>query len=493
MTYGLTRRSLIRGLGAAACALPALEVFGDGAQAQDNIPKRFVLMYGGMSTSRDGTAGSVLTPQNAGAGYDLRRSLLSLGGGALPYGGHGYDVQNDVSIVTGLEIPWGTGDDIPPGGKSVHFHGNTTDQQLTGVRRGPERRRGAPASSADILVADAIAGDTAHKHLCYRVQAARYITGGNSTEGGLNAASLRRREDGSLQRVEAISSPRLAYQSLFSGFVPDDGNRESAMRELVRRRNVLTGLRARTQSVMPRLGAADRRRLERHFDELNALQTRLESTPEIGAGACTIPMAPGEDPPLADGHELNNGSVRFTEGRGYSGETGRGNNMVDMVRMAFACDLSRSVGFRISLDQSFMNLEPAIGIGTEVHGATHGRGTPESTDDAVGWHVEFFARMVAGLRDTPAADGTSLLDHTAVVLLFEGGHGHDPESGGNNASHSSENMSALIGGRAGGLRGGVHIPTERAHPAQVVASAMQAVGMEDRLGEVEGRIPGLFR
>jgi hypothetical protein len=54
-------------------------------------------------------------------------------------------------------------------------------------------------------------------------------------------------------------------------------------------------------------------------------------------------------------------------------------------------------------------------------------------------------------------------------------------------------MSVLIGGRAGGLRSGQHVKATGKHPAQVLISAMKAVGVPgETLGEVSGAIPELF-
>lgn len=491
MAYGLTRRSLLRALGPAALALPALELTCERASAQEP-PKRFVLMYAGMSASRGGGPGNLVVPTSAGRGYGLSRPLLSLGAGELPYGGSGYDVQNDVSVVSGLKIPWGTGLDIPPAGRSVHFHYNTSEPQTTGMRRGADRSNGPAATSADVLVGDALGGDTSHQSLSYRVQAARYITGGNATEGGLHALSLRRREDGSLQSIEAVTSPRLAYQSLFSGFVPENEGREEAILRLQQRRDILTAVHSRTSRVMSRLGTQDQRTVQRHLEELAALQNRLAMIPEPGVGSCAVPTSPGEDPPISDGHEtFENGNLMYTPGRGWSQETQRGNAMVDMIQMAFACDLARSVGFRITLDQTFLNGDVPVGANSDMHELTHS-GNTEGCADSLGWHVEFFSRLVRGLKDTPDVDGNPILDSTAIVLLFEGGFGFDPEGSADNSTHSTENMVALVGGGAGGLTPGVHVQTDEAHPAQVVASALEAVGLEDRLGEVEGRVAGLF-
>jgi hypothetical protein len=54
-------------------------------------------------------------------------------------------------------------------------------------------------------------------------------------------------------------------------------------------------------------------------------------------------------------------------------------------------------------------------------------------------------------------------------------------------------MVALIAGRAGGLKPGQHVATDGAHPARVLISAMNAVGVTtDTLGEVSGTIPELL-
>jgi hypothetical protein len=55
-------------------------------------------------------------------------------------------------------------------------------------------------------------------------------------------------------------------------------------------------------------------------------------------------------------------------------------------------------------------------------------------------------------------------------------------------------MACLIAGRAGGLKPGKHVAAPGKHPAQVVLSAMNAVGVGgNALGdEVTGNIPELF-
>jgi hypothetical protein len=52
-------------------------------------------------------------------------------------------------------------------------------------------------------------------------------------------------------------------------------------------------------------------------------------------------------------------------------------------------------------------------------------------------------------------------------------------------------MSALIAGHAGGLKQGQHVVAKDVHPASVVITAMNAVGVPGGLGEVTGGISAL--
>ena len=112
----LSRRTILRGIGGVAVALPALELMqhvGLGSRARaglDARPGRFVISYGGISTGADGTSDDLLVPPTVGAGYEIRRAtqpLADLG------------IQQHVSIVSGLSVPYEDGDGIvPPGGRS---------------------------------------------------------------------------------------------------------------------------------------------------------------------------------------------------------------------------------------------------------------------------------------------------------------------------------------------------------------------------------------
>jgi hypothetical protein len=143
--------------------------------------------------------------------------------------------------------------------------------------------------------------------------------------------------------------------------------------------------------------------------------------------------------------------------------------------------------------QSFMNVQPIGGVAEQAHNLNHG-GPKEAHSEFIAWHVRHFARLVGKLRDTPEMGG-SVLDRCAIVFLNEGGFGSDPAFGDDWSSHTTENMACLLAGGAGGLVRGEHIvaPSPRNHPANVLVTLMNAVGVEtNALGEVQGSIDALL-
>jgi hypothetical protein len=204
-------------------------------------------------------------------------------------------------------------------------------------------------------------------------------------------------------------------------------------------------------------------------------------------------MDPGTDPAISGTYPTANNPTASISGVAYSNEESRAQLLCDLMAMAFACDLSRVASLRFTYDQCTMRMEAITGQTGDMHNLTHNK-TAADVADGVGWHVKHFSRLVAKLRDTPDIGGKSILDSAALVLLFEGGHGFDPEGGQAKASpHSTEKMIALVAGRAGGLRMGQHIVAPDKHPAQVVLTAMNAVGVPaTSLGEVSGSIVGLL-
>jgi hypothetical protein len=469
MAFTLSRRSLLRGAAGIAVALPALEIMAPrrAAAGPGAVPKRFTMSFAATSTGDDNLT-TFIEPANTGFNYTTPRALQSL----VDLG-----VKDNVSVVTGLKVPWDTGSGVPPGGRPVQFHYNNLAPNVAGTRGGTPS-----GPTADQIVADMIAGSTPQRVLAYRAQPVDYL---GSSDPGPGGRMSWRMVNGNLTAVDPISSPRVAYESLFSGFTPTNPAQIAQAQALLRqRKSVLDFVGNDTQSLMARLGQADRMRMQQHLDQIRGLEQRLDMVAPVGQATCKLLPNPGADPPLGD-----------VLGYGYSGEDHRSDLMSDFIAMAFACDMSRVASFMFTTWKCYMLAYPVTPYQTDVHSITHNEGAGSSSGaigDSVGWFVTCFARLVKKLKAIPEVDGTTVLDNSACVLLFEGGHGYNPEAPAHPGAHSTENMTVLIAGGAGGLKPGQHVVATGKHPANVVLSAMHAVGVDKPLGDVNGYLPELF-
>jgi hypothetical protein len=482
----LSRRTMLRGIGGAALALPFLESMlprTARAGGQAAIPTRYVFCYAGTSTGRylTETEGKILEPSTFGALTDVGADMHSL----QPLVTEG--VLGDVSLVSNLLVPWGTNaNDLPAGGRLVEldFHGGpSVTPQLSG-RKALELGRMDGASSDQLLV-EQMLPDTVFPSLSYRVQPVSYLGGDGGTQGRVAF-----RNDGeSVVAIDPLVSPQLAYQTLFSSFTPPEASPEQ-LAAMQRRISVLDRVGEATRSLLPTLGAADRQRLERHLHEVEQLEAQLSATPPGVSAQCEVLADPGADPPIGG---LHDGLDEIGSAAGWSDESHRASVLTDLVRMALTCDLTRYATLQYTMWKSWMSAyQLGAGWDMDIHQVGHTHVVPrEAMGDVVAWHVGHFARLVRLLKETPEYDGSSVLDHTVLVLCFEGGHGVDPTDG-SYSTHSTENMSVIVAGRGGGLQPGQHIDGARRHPAQATLSAMRAAGYAGNFGDFAEGIEELY-
>ncbi len=483
MRFTLPRRAVLRGIGGTILGLPFLEAMTGSVRraraASASPPNRFLVCFGGQSLGGDDDpVHNLYVPDVVGPGYDLKAALA-------PLANHG-NVKDEITVVSGLEIPTANGGSIPAGGRSDSFHIASLSPLLSGVRSGSKPVNGP---TSDQIVADAIGGGTTFKSLVYRVQASWYLNVGSPS--GREMISYRRNADGLLSGIPATVSPRAAFQALSAGWIPPDPDEAARRAFLLRqRKSVLDRVAADTERLVAKLGGADRARLSRHLDEVRDLERRVEAIAPEAGGACQAPVDPGEDPPIGGGQSSNGGSG-FDVNAGYSDEETRARAFCDLIHHAFVCDSTRVASLQFTMAQSHMNMHPLTGIPYDLHEIGHSSHGTAGVSKGIAWHMKHFAYLVAKLRDTPE-EGGNLLHRTAIVFLHEGGHGRDPSSGKTFSAHSTENMACLLAGRVGGLKPGRHVVAPGRHPAQVLATAMDAVGVPTAaLGEVQGTLPEL--
>src|SRR5262245_51550636 len=114
--FTLSRRTILRAAGQAAIALPSLEIMSThNAPAATTALRRFVLMFCGSSLGQNGQREPCWTPKSAGAGYPITRDLAPIGASNAFNRFGAYGVQDEVSIVSGLSVPWvKDGEAVPP-------------------------------------------------------------------------------------------------------------------------------------------------------------------------------------------------------------------------------------------------------------------------------------------------------------------------------------------------------------------------------------------
>ncbi len=510
----LRRRTILKGLGGAAVGLPLLECMLNEhgtalAQSAQPLPRRYAIVFAGQALGGDDYEkneslvngqritedGHHIVPPQSGAGYAITTPLRPL-----------RDLQGDFNLVSGMRIPYNVDSadaaDVPAGGAFRDFHGGGCCPLLCGTRSlSPEFT--ARSITSDQLIAQLNQGKTPLPSLVLRAQPSFYLSG--YSFAGRHRISYR----GDGDPIEAQDSPQTAYQSIFGNFMPS-GAADQAKHDFEQRsrRSVLDLITQKRARVLGMVGAADHARLQRHFDEIRDLEQRIAELSPTAAGQCQRPADPGVDPGIG-GDNAGAGSDAIATNTGYSDEDARTRVMLDLIHMAFVCDLTRAATLQITAFQSHMNVYPISGnldspialsrpIRADLHEVGHNGDTEFRGQLPVSlllqWHLGHYGYLLDKLKATPEGAG-SVLDNAVVVFMPEAGHGRHLNSPSDTSpkTHSVEEMVLLVGGRSGGLVPGRHIPTSGAHPAQCLLSCMQAAGYSgDSFGEVQGNLPELF-
>lgn len=491
MAFGLTRRALLRGIGGAAVGLPLLDAMVGPAygQAAMGVP-RFVMVYCGIGPCGEGRNQTTGMPDEHVLPLAPGPLSAPLRTGLAPLEAMG--LKADTTVISNLRIPRSG-----PGRRfgSSGFHYETMGPTVSGKgETSGEYSRSAWGPSADWLLAQRIGQQSRLPSLVYRAQAAEYTNGYT-----VDSISFRPRPnrdpmwDPYTIRNDATVSPRVAFDQLFTGFTPPTMGQPPPPPdpELLRRKAVLERVRGSYDRLRPKLGQHDRVKLDEHLANVATLEARVDQyllPPPPQPTTCVVPARPPADPPEVDG---------------YGDEDTRASHLIDLIHMAFACDLTRVVSLELTSSMSGIRLPNSLGItyrswdGSSLpvpplHEATHGQGNHLSVAEGIAWHVLQVARLARKLKDTPDVTGT-LLDNTAIVFLMEAGLGKafDPDE---SPPHTSEGMAAVVvGGRSLGLVQGQHLVSPGEHPASVLLTAMRAVAgpAVTELGDLSADIVGL--
>lgn len=418
----LSRRTVLRGAGTIAIALPWLEVMGTGSSARAQsagVPlKRFITVYQPGGTVRTGALGDQYTPKGSETAFTLSPILM-------PF----EPVQSRLVVVDGLDLRCGDQSMFP-----VEQHQGGSVGWLTGAIQ-PGHGNYPKSPSIDQVLATRLSEGKAFNSLELAV---RWATG--KSHGKLHAINAMY-----FQAAEphAPIPPRLdpqdIFKTLFGSAAPDAGEDAAAI-ALLRKKSILDFVDKKYVGLSAKLGAADRAKLDQHLTQIRDLERRIMvDAPTTPTGACVAPTRVDTSGynPTSGLNSSDTGSIRDIETDAKIPEVGR--FMMDMMVMALACDRTGVVSLQWS-DTEAKHTFPWLDLSEHHHYYQHDGGfKPAECTKIATWYSEMHAYLLQKLAETDMG-GHSLLDET---LVFFGSELSEP------SSHAKRNMPFLLAGGDG--------------------------------------------
>jgi hypothetical protein len=388
----LSRRTLLRGAGGAAIALPFLEAMLPRRAHAVAPPRRFIVMF-----SPNGTLPS-WTPTGSERSFTLSPILSPLS----PH-------QADLVIVQGLLQQGGGGD-----GHQTGIGGMLTG---TPLNPGPFAGVGAPPAgwatgpSVDQRIAEAVAAPTPFRSLELGVQVGAADDWGRMIYRAGN------------QPLPPTDDPAAVYDAVFSDLHTDPA---VLAHQRARHKSILDAVGGEYARIGARLGSADKQRLDAHLTAVREIETRLTTNLVENNPACADPKVPAVAAQSNDAFPTVGGV------------------QMDLLAMALACDLTRVASLQWSRSVSQVRFT-WLGIPDGHHDLSH---RSDTDADAVNkltminsWYAQQMAGLIARLKATPDAGGGTLFDNTLVLWCNELAKGN---------THSRQDAPYVLAGTGGG-------------------------------------------
>ncbi|MDX2145560.1 MAG: DUF1552 domain-containing protein [Rhodospirillaceae bacterium] len=428
-----TRRGALRGLlggTAVAVSLPFLDSFltdnGKALAATGApLPLRFGTWYWGLGH----TPGHAIVPKRqTSEGIEFLQECKPL-----------ERVREHLNFYGGFNMPLD--------GRSNYTHFTGWVASRTGTA--PSGNNDIPAPTLDLLISDVIGNNTRFRTL-------------DMTAAGIPRENYSARSTNS--RAAAEASPMSLYARVFgSEFVdPNKADFKPDARVMVRK-SVLSAVGEQSKSLMTKISAADRVRLDEYFTSIRSLENQLDlqlQKPQPNL-ACSIPKSPAPD-----GDEQN-------MPQGLEVETVISNHriMTQLAAMAVACNQTNVFNMVFSDNFSHMRMP---GETYTHHLLTH----EETVDKTLGYQpkafwfncrtMEAFATFVETFANIREGDG-NLLDNTLIFAATETNYAR---------VHSIDGVPIFTAGRAGGrVKTGLHVVGNGDPITRVGLTAMQAMGL----------------
>ena len=431
---GLSRRAVLRGLGGSVVALPFLDIMRGwkparaGATGVGGFPKRFLVWY-----TPNGTVPQNFWPTGTETNFTLSPILQ-------PLQRH----KDDLLILRGIDMSSafsGPGD--------AHQKGTGQCLTATELQEGDfagdagESAGWANGISADQLIASHIGQDTLFPS----------IELGVAVQGSDVGARISYRGPG--QPVPPQNSPHAAFTRMFGDAAADPA---AVARKAAQRKAVLDSVAGDYNKLRSKLGGGDRDKLDIHMEAISDIQKRLDKGTVQFGGQCQ-PLVLGE--PVEASRYINMPVV--------------GQLQMDLLAMAFACDLTRVGSIMWTRSASYpvftwLGPEVTDGHHSLAHKGDEQTEKVEHNTRVNAWYAEQLAYLIDKLKAIPEGDGT-VFDNTVILWT-------DEQSRGNN--HDRREMPYFLAGSAGGhfdTGRYVTMTSETAH-SRLLVSLLNAFGIQ---------------
>jgi hypothetical protein len=258
------------------------------------------------------------------------------------------------------------------------------------------------------------------------------------------------------------TNPAAVFDRLFAGYDPDATAAEIVRRQKYRT-SVLDTSVAQASSLHGQLGKTDQAKLDEYLTSVRELEERVAQP----AAVCR----PGERP---------------ATGLSFAA---RSRAMIDLIAIAFECDLTRVATFMLG-NAGSGNAHPQIGITEAHHELSHHMGNQANLDKLTQintWEIGELAYLAGKLAAIDDGDGATALDNTAVFCSSEIEDGD---------AHRHTNLPVVVvGGGGGSIATGVHRKYTGAAMADLFIALMNGLGRPTTTFGDNGTrsLPGVLR
>ncbi|MES1208795.1 MAG: DUF1552 domain-containing protein, partial [Pseudomonadota bacterium] len=215
-------------------------------------------------------------------------------------------------------------------------------------------------------------------------------------------------------------SPLQAFNTVFAGSSTTASAADAARRQALRQ-SVLDHVLAETQSLRPSLSSSDRNKLDEYQTSVRTLEMQIQNM--ASSAQCTMAKSPGMD------------AVPYAA---------RIAAMIDIIALAFQCDMTRVVSFMMARGSSLQDWSFLVNQSSPHHRVSHHNNDANNLAmlrQINRWEIAQLAGLLQRLDAMQDVNGKTVLDNTLMYCSSEISDGN---------SHNKWDMPVLLAGSAGG-------------------------------------------